>query len=328
MKKSIVVSIHIIFWIILIASKLSRIFVFKYLSSSELGSIFMFLGFLVPIYFYIGYWGVMKLIKKKGFILYSSIGKLFSFIILTYLILLFISNKAFAYGMAPISSMIFWAALGCLFKFFIDWFQKRNEIILLDSQNNESKLALLRTQINPHFLFNTLHNIDTLIKDNQEKASKSLIRLSDIMRYMLQETKSEKVLIEKELEHIENYTLLEKLRLKNENFFKLKIEGDYSGVKVSPMLFIPFVENAFKHSVDSEMENGIGINFSFDKNTITFICENHYDASETEKDSTHGIGLKTVKSRLNLIYPEKHKLVIKKGDAIFKVKLEINTYEN
>ncbi|MBN2571442.1 MAG: histidine kinase [Ignavibacteriales bacterium] len=327
MKKSIVVYIHIIFWGLIIAYYLLFPLAFKYvtenLSSKEQSKVFAYSYFIFPLYFYIGYFGVMKLINRKGFLFWAI-----SFVILSYLTLFFISKKAFAYGIAPLSSIFLWIIIGCLFRFFIDWFQKRNNILLLEKENAESKLALLRTQINPHFLFNTLHNIDTLIRDYPDKASISIIKLSDIMRYMLQDSKLEKVSIEKELEYIENYLSLERLRIKNEKFLNFTISGKYQGKQIASMLFIPFIENAFKHSVDSEIENGIVISFIFEKDILTFICENMFYELAVDNDKLHGIGLETVKKRLNILYPHKHKLNIVSNNSIFKVKLDLVLNDN
>ena len=199
--------------------------------------------------------------------------------------------------------------LGGLFQFFTDWFKKNKLKIELERKNYESNFALLRSQINPHFLFNTLHNIDTLIYDNQDKASKSLVKLSDIMRYMLKEAKLDFVDLSKEIEHLENYLSLEKLRLKNEKFLNYKTCGDSEGIKIAPMIMIPFVENAFKHCVDSSIENGIMIKITVENKKMNFVCENQYDKTETDKDKVHGIGLETVKKRLDLIYKNKHKVI-------------------
>ncbi len=223
---------------------------------------------------------------------------------------------------------ILWLTLGCLFGFFVDWYNKQNDIKALERENLTSNLAMLKFQINPHFLFNTLHNIDTLIHENQENASKSLIKLSDIMRYMLHDAKSELVELEKEVEHLQNYLSLEQLRLKNEKFLNYSINGNSKGINIAPMIMIPFVENAFKHSVDSDIENGITINITIENNSLNFKCENYFDTSDTDKDNTHGIGLNTVKKRLNLIYKEKYNLSIRSDNSIFKVDLKIELHEN
>ena len=323
MKKSIVISSHFIFWFIILVSSLVTPIIVRFLSSNEFGKIIPFTKFLSPIYFYIGYFGIMQLIKKRGFIIYASLG-----VIISYVALFLISKKAFAFGIAPLPSLFLWIVIGCLFKFFIDWFQKRNENILLEKQNMESKLALLRTQINPHFLFNTLHNIDALISENQEIASQSLIKLSKIMRYMMHDSKPEIVSLKKEIEHIENYIGLESLRLKNSQFLSLDVTGDYNNLQIAPLLFIPFVENAFKHCVNSNIENGIVIEFTVKGKNVKFKCENIFDATEVDKDKTHGIGLNTVQNRLELLYPLKHKLNITKTERIFSVNLEIVLDDN
>lgn len=201
-------------------------------------------------------------------------------------------------------------------------------MLVLEKENISSNLVLLKYQINPHFLFNTLHNIDTLIHDNQDKASKSLVKLSDIMRYMLNDTKTDFVDLQNEIDYLENYFSLESLRLKNEKFFNYSIVGSPKGFKIAPMILIPFVENAFKHAVDSSIENGITIKIAIEHNMLIFDCENQYDKSESDKDKTRGIGLETVQKRLDLIYNNKHRLIINSENSIFKVKLELELNEN
>jgi LytS/YehU family sensor histidine kinase len=218
--------------------------------------------------------------------------------------------------------------LGALFRIFMDWITQRRITEKLEKQNLESELALLRTQINPHFLFNTLHNIDTLIAEDQKNASKALIRLSDIMRYMIHDTKQNLVPLKKEIEHIKNYISLEELRLKNPKFLTFNIEGDYEGIRIAPMLFISFIENAFKHSGDTGIESGLKIRFAMNKNQIRFTCENQYDETDFDKDNTKGIGLGTVKKRLNLLYPKKHELNIDRTGSNYKVELVISLDDN
>lgn len=324
MKKSEVVLMHILFWVAIISTKLvSPIMVTKLLSANEYGKMLLYTQYLLPISFYIGYSLIMSLKRKKIYALFALIG-----IVVVYIILFFTSNKAFAYGVAPISSVFWWTAMGCLFRFFIDWFKKRNEVLSLEKENMTSRLGLLRSQINPHFLFNTLHNIDALIYKNQDKASQSLVKLSDIMRYMLNDAQSNLVDLEKELEHLKNYLSLEKLRLINPNFLNFDISGAANGLKVVPIIMIPFVENAFKHSVESDTENGISLQIRIENGMLYFDCENKWDSANTDKDKSHGIGLETVKKRLALSYPQKHQLKIDSTNATFKVHLELKLHEN
>lgn len=323
MKKSVIVYIHVIFWVAILATNLITPLLVRLLTAKEFGVIAEYAKLLPPVFFYVGYFGVMRIKWKRSYLLFSIIG-----IVSSYLVLFFISIKAFAYGIAPLSSVFLWMTIGCLFRFFFDWFKKKSDVIVLEKENVVSNMALLKYQINPHFLFNTLHNIDTLIHDNQEKASKSLVKLSDIMRYMLKDAKSDSVELQKEIEHLESYLSLEKLRLKNGKFLNYSISGDSPGNKIAPMIMIPFVENAFKHSVDSSIENGIEIRIRIENHTLIFECNNKFDKSETDKDRVHGIGLDTVKKRLDLIYRNNHKLSINSDDSVFKVNLELELNDN
>ncbi|MBN2572595.1 MAG: sensor histidine kinase [Ignavibacteriales bacterium] len=323
MKKSVIIYIHIFFWIALLATYFISPVLVRYLSPKEFGTISIYVKLLQPIFFYVGYLLIMKIKSKRNYFLYAIIG-----VVTSYLILFLISKKAFAFGLAPLSSLFLWTTIGSLFRFFIDWFKKKNDVLVLEKENISSNLALLKNQINPHFLFNTLHNIDALIHDNQDKASKSLIKLSDIMRYMLKDTKTDFVELRNEIVYLENYFSLEGLRLKNENFFNYTISGSCNGYKIAPMILIPFVENAFKHSVDSSIENGIIVKITIENSKLIFNCENQYDNSEADKDKTHGIGLETVQKRLDLIYKNKHKLIINSENSVFKVKLELELNEN
>ncbi len=323
MKKSVVLSIHIIFWVALLATVFINRVAIYFLDAGEFGTVLYYSGLLAPVFFYLGYLGVMGIRWSRKTLFPSLLA-----IVSAYVLLYIISEKAFAYALVPVPKLIAWISIGCLFRFAIDWFRKRNELMLLEKTNVESNLALLKTQINPHFLFNTLHNIDALIHDNQAKASESLVKLSDMMRYMLGDAKSDFVEVSKEVEHLENYLSLERLRLKNEKFLNYSVTGEYRGMMIAPMMMIPFVENAFKHSVDSVLENGIIIDIRIENRKLSFVCENHYDKFEAEKDKMHGIGLETVKKRLDLIYKNRYRLSIHPEDTVFKVHLEIELNEN
>lgn len=324
MKKSVVIYFHIAFWIALLSSVvINRIKFFVGFPTIEFSIISEYVYFLRPFFFYLGYLVIMRIKWNRNLLLTSILG-----IISIYFIPLFISVNVFLWAIAPISTLFIWAITGCLFRILIDWVKKKNDLIILEKENAESNLALLKNQINPHFLFNTLHNIDTLIYDNQDKASKSLVKLSDIMRYMLKDAKSDYVEMQQEIEHLENYLALEQLRLKNEKFLNYTIEGDYTGITIAPMIMIPFVENAFKHSVDSSIENGIVIRITIENRTLSFVCENQFDKFDIDKDIVHGIGLETVKKRLDLIYKNRYKLSINSVHSVYKVNLEIDLNDN
>lgn len=194
----------------------------------------------------------------------------------------------------------------------------------LEKQNLNSEIALLRSQINPHFLFNTINNIDSLITVNPEKASDSLIKLSDIMRYMLYESSASRVSLEKEIEYIKSLVDLQQLRVKDKNYIELNINCDSKNLFIAPMLFVPFVENAFKHGDKNSNMPGIKINIRTIDKTIVFEIENYFKSDiNFVKDKVGGIGLGIAKRRLELIYPNKYTLEIKNTESKYIVKLTI-----
>ena len=213
------------------------------------------------------------------------------------------------------------AILGSLFKIFENWISTEK----LAKQNFQSELTLLKNQINPHFLFNTLNNIDSLIKSNVDKASETLVKLSEILRYMIYDTNIEKVQLSNEIKHINSYIDLQKIQFANKELVSLSIQGNPDNISIAPMLFIPFVENAFKHCNNKNVQNAIRISFSFEGNIVNFECINVFDKTQKiTKDNSSGIGLNIIKRRLELLYPEKHMLSIHEENNTFKVKLSVN----
>jgi len=191
-------------------------------------------------------------------------------------------------------------------------------------QNKISEIALLRSQINPHFLFNTLNNIYSLVNKNSDNAPSAVMKLSELMRYMLYEANTDKVSLEKEINYLKSFIELQLLRTKNNDFVEFNIIGNIYGKSITPMIFIHFIENAFKHGSKINQNPGILINLHLDENYLKFDITNTYQKNGIiNKDQTGGIGLKNVIRRLELIYPNKHTLEISDSDGYFKVKLEL-----
>ena len=185
------------------------------------------------------------------------------------------------------------------------------------------ELALVKSQINPHFLFNTINNIDVLISKDAERASAYLNKLSDVMRSMLYETKPAKINLSKELAYIEKFIELQKIRTTNEHYINYSIKGDVSNFMIPPMLLIPFIENAFKHAENKKFENAISINIDVENEKFIFECENSYVQSVTPRNKKDGIGNELIKKRLALLYPGKYKLTTTNGDGMYKVALSL-----
>ena len=204
----------------------------------------------------------------------------------------------------------------------ISWFetQKLKSALLVEKQSSE--LALLRSQINPHFLFNTLNNIYSLVYKKSEDAPEAVMKMSAIMRYMLYDATTDKVLLEKEIEYLKSFIELEKLRLKHQDFVELNITGELQGRTIAPMILIPFVENAFKHCSKNVTFPGIRINLTIGKHDIRFEVTNYFRKNPSvAKDQVGGIGYNNIRRRLNLLYPGKHQLNISSDDNLYTVKL-------
>lgn len=213
--------------------------------------------------------------------------------------------------------------ISMVLKGFINWFADIQLKEDLNRKHYEMELALVKSQINPHFLFNTINNIDALIVKDASTASAYLNKLSDIMRFMLYETKSEKIPLSKELTYIEKFIELQKIRTTNSNFIQYKVIGDANNIQIPPMLFIAFIENAFKHSENKKIENAIQVNIEIEKGRIRFKCENSYNSKSLKNLESGGLGSELIKKRLTLLYPNKHTLSIKNNNELYQVELSL-----
>ena len=178
-------------------------------------------------------------------------------------------------------------------------------------------------QLNPHFLFNTIPNIDVLIELDGPKASLYLNKLSAIMRFMLYETKVEKIPLSKELEYIEKYIELQKIRSINPGYVNFSVQGDPASWQISPMIFIPFIENAFKHLGNRKVNDALCICFTIESNTLLFECGNNMSA-EIPANTVGGLGSALIQKRLAMLYPNQHKINVSNNGAWYTVNLTIN----
>jgi len=218
------------------------------------------------------------------------------------------------------------AIFGSFFKIMLNWLNYVSQREILEKEKVKSELELLKSKVNPHFLFNTLNNIDALIYHDPDKASQSLLKLSEIMRYMSYETVSEYVNLSKEIGYINNIVELHKLRISNPDQIKIDIPSDYPALKVAPMLFSPFIENAFKYATFKGANAGVEIKFKIEDSKVYFTVSNHYDINARQTNPKQGgTGLLNVKQRLEHIYKSRYWLDIIDQNGLFKVELIINT---
>jgi LytS/YehU family sensor histidine kinase len=180
----------------------------------------------------------------------------------------------------------------------------------------------LKSQINPHFLFNSLNNIYSLAYQKSEKTPEAILKLSEIMRYMLYESNEDKVELSNEIRYLENYIELQKLRFKDNIYIKFEINGDPLGLMITPLVLISFVENAFKHGIATDSENPISISLNLTDGKLLFHVSNI--KSSMNKDITGGIGLQNVQRRLSLIYKDRYRLQIDDTNDIYNCELYLN----
>ena len=193
----------------------------------------------------------------------------------------------------------------------------------LEKSKLEAELKLLKAQVNPHFLFNTLNNIYSLAYTNGKDSADMILKLSDLMRYMIYESDEKWVPLQKEVNYLTNYIDLQKLKKSKEQNIKFEVKGDVESVQVAPMLFIPFFENAFKHGEINSTGGYLESTLSSENNSVVFHIKNSVPAAEAKKDKVGGIGLENIKKRLELLYPGRYQLEINGNDHFFEVSLKI-----
>jgi two-component system LytT family sensor kinase len=246
---------------------------------------------IIVIIYGIGKYGVALLFKndvlmwKKGEI--TGFGAYFSDTIFASLIFLFLS---------------------VVLKFSIDWFLNERIQRDLENQRLTAELAFLKSQINPHFLFNSLNSIYSLAYQRSENTPGAILKLSEIMRYMLYEGNDNKVDLAKELQYLHNFIDLQKIRFGNKAYIDFKVDGRVTDQQIAPLLLIAFIENAFKHGIANDPRSPIQLLVAVNQQRLNFYIRNK--KHNNNRDAVGGIGLNNVKRRLNLLYPGKYNLEI------------------
>ncbi|MDR3678562.1 MAG: histidine kinase [Flavipsychrobacter sp.] len=209
-------------------------------------------------------------------------------------------------------------------KLFQRWVTDTQRINDLEKLTIHTELEQLKNQINPHFLFNMLNNAHVLTQTDPPKASQLLLKLSDMLRYQLYDSTRTKVLLTSDIQFLTDFLNLEKTRRDNFEFI-VYTNGQLSGMQVTPLLYITFVENAVKHNGDSDNQSFVHLFFDANDERLYFKCINSKPHTEMPKYGLGGLGLANVKRRLQLLYPDKHVLEIKDEKDTFTVNLLIRT---
>ncbi|MDR6785902.1 two-component system LytT family sensor kinase [Pedobacter africanus] len=202
----------------------------------------------------------------------------------------------------------FFVVVSALLKFAIDWFGSERIQRDLVSEKRDMELQFLKSQLNPHFLFNSLNNIYSLAYQKSDKTADAILKLSEIMRYMIYESNDSWVSLSKEITYVQSYIELQKLRFKDGAAVEFTVNGEIDDQPVVPLILISFVENAFKHGVANDPKDPIRINIIANQKILHFSISNK--KNKHNKDQMGGVGLNNVERRLQLLYPDRYKLNI------------------
>ncbi len=223
-------------------------------------------------------------------------------------------------------SFLFMGAGSTIFYIMHEWFKSQQETNELQNKTLQSELNFLKSQINPHFLFNTLNNLYALTLKKSDLAPEIVLRLSEMIRYMLYECNESKVYLRKEINCLKNYLELEKLRQGKKFDIQFELIGEVHNQKIVPLLFIPFLENSFKHGLSNQLGEGyVHIKMQIDDDTVETYIENSKPPTLPSKPGpkSGGIGLVNVKRRLDLLYPDDHELEINNHPNTYSVYLKV-----
>ncbi len=286
------------------------------------------------------YFLIPKFILKKkyrSYILYFSISLLLIYVVRTGLIYFLINENiwpeayeaqepfSFNHIVVVLLGELYIVALATAIKLAVDWIYERKRVEKLEEIQLKTELDFLKSQIQPHFFFNTLNNLYALTIEKSDIAPSVVLKLSDIMQYVLYDVREPQIRLYDEIKYIQNYIDLERLRYGDRVESNTEIKGEISNIMVPPLLFLPFIENCFKHGVKANNKIEVEISFEMLKNkTLLFKVINSFDQL-TNIDSNQGIGIQNVKRRLELLFKNNFELktIIDKKEYCVELKIPI-----
>jgi len=293
---------------------------------------------LVPLFYLNVFWIIPWFFQSKKYMLYFSIG------VIAVLVFAFLSELLFSQyadfifpGFYFVSDFSirdnvlvhgFYLAASTMIVLSGSWFREarqKQQIITLEKEKIRTELQMLKNQVNPHFFFNTLQSLYALALKKSDELPEMILKLSDLMRYVIYEADTEKIAIQKEVIFLENYLELQKLRLTKDADLKFDVEGENDQVEITPLLLIHFVENCFKHGLKGEAGRVYAhINLAYSPERIVFKAINNQKKNRRgDQEQTSGTGLENVKRRLELHYPGRHHIKINSLENSFEITLKI-----
>ena len=327
------IALQIVFWITLLAINLAFRYRFENFKEEWLGTLIYVISFGLVFYINILFLFPRYYDTKRGkYIIFSIL-----MIILVSVIVSFFNETILHYlryhhvnkhKVADIFTLSFWLILVYLIGSVYSIQNKLNQQIthnkLITEEKLQTKLQLLKSQINPHFLFNALNNIYSLSYMKSEKAPESILKLSEMMRYVIDDCSHENVTLNNEIKYILNFIEFYRMKSPGKRNIKISNEIENLNLHIAPMLFIPFIENCFKYSrIEEDKAGFIEIVLNEKYGHVFFSCKNSIFAKRNILQGS-GQGISNVRERLEIIYPEKHELIINSDDQIYYLELKIN----
>lgn len=287
--------------------------------------------------FYLNVYSLLKsYFKSKNLLLYlmKLIGLTFICVFLDFFLNIIFNYKLpfeknwlnFPFAGLHLGLFVFYIVISFAYAFIVEWYRNEKLRNIIKQEKLSTELNFLKSQVNPHFLFNTLNNLFSIAqKHNIGELTTGINQLSNLMRYMLYESNSTFVSLQKEIDHIESYIDIQKLRYDETDEVLINFEknGNLQNIQIAPMILLPFVENAFKHGTSINKSSIIYMLLEATDNSILFIVKNKVHNEQNSMNESSGIGLENVKRRLDLIYPNKHSLVIQNENNQYVIELKI-----
>lgn len=220
-------------------------------------------------------------------------------------------------------STFFYLVVTVALRFGLDWYQQKQQLQKVELEKLQAEVKYLRAQVNPHFLFNILNNLYSLTLKKSDAAPGMVLKLSEMMEYMLYDTDKNFVELDKEIQYLRNYIDFEKLRKGNHATIEFNVTGNPHDLKIAPFIFLPLIENAFKHGISKIINNAyLHAHLIIEHHEIWFKLENN-KLNFLPTDEYSGIGLSNLKQRLSLIYPDRHTLSVADNQNIYKTELHL-----
>jgi two-component system, LytTR family, sensor histidine kinase AlgZ len=331
---------HVVFWIV-------HVFVFTFMFGNEINSFgihflvsatwaILFIIYIYPIlYFFIPKYLLKGKYVQFVFIIigwgvigwfWNYVCRAFVFYPIAELLHFQIAGKIL---WAPVSflTMMTMAGLASMIKLFKYWMKTQRDFLMEHKEKIDAELQLLKAQVHPHFLFNTLNNIYSFSLQNSPNTPQMIVKLSSLLSYMLYDCRAGEVLLEKEMDIMNNYIDLEKERYSNTLEVSVNIEGDLKNWYITPLLILPFLENAFKHGTSEQLDKPwLSMDISIKQKIMR--CKIVNSKNEMTLEKRNGIGIQNVQKRLAYLYPDKHELKINDEGNFFVVSLMLELKPN